>query len=206
MSVKQAQCRFLVSATDVRQFPATNLLEVAFVGKSNVGKSSLINALVGSEACRVSKTPGRTQQINFFDTRLATNHLIIADLPGYGYAVVPKQMRDNWNLLITNYLQTRNNLKRIFLLIDSRHGVKKNDEEVMSFLDKICVQYQLVLTKIDKIKSKQEKADYERVLLDTQEIIGHHSAAFPTFLKTSSQNTAGLTDIFKAIMSISLKG
>ena len=198
----QSKCQFVLSAVNVKQFPNSPLSEIAFVGRSNVGKSSLINALVGDEVCRVSKTPGRTQQINFFDTRLASAHLMLADLPGYGYAAVSKQMRDVWNYLIVNYLQTRANLKRVFLLIDSRHGIKKNDEEVMTLLDKICVQYQIVMTKIDKIKSRQDKIEFEQNLARTIEIIKHHPAAYPEHILTSSQNTSGLSELFKAIIEL----
>lgn len=202
MTLKRSDCRFIISAVDAHQFPRINLPELAFVGRSNVGKSSLINALVGSEVCRVSKTPGRTQQINFFETVLSAERFIIADLPGYGYAAVSQQMRNNWNHLISDYLQKRENLRRVFLLIDSRHGIKENDEEVMCFLDKICVQYQLVLTKIDKIKSRQEKSDYENMLVKITDSLNQHPAAFPTFLRTSSQTTFGMTDLFKEIRSV----
>lgn len=201
MKSQSQQCRFLISAVSIKQFPWTNLSEVAFVGRSNVGKSSLINALVGSEVCRVSKTPGRTQQINFFEANLSSNHFIIADLPGYGYAAVSQQMREDWNRLISTYLQKRENLKRIFLLIDSRHGIKKNDEELMEILDKLCLQYQLVLTKADKIKPKKEKSIYEDVLAKVQESVNKRPAAFPQFLQTSAKTTSGLSELFKAISS-----
>lgn len=184
MSEKKILCRFTIGATSPAQFPASNLPEFAFVGRSNVGKSSLINALVGDDVCRVSKTPGRTQQVNFFDTILQKQHFTIVDLPGYGYATVSKQMRDNWNELIVAYLQ-RENLKKVFLLIDSRHGIKANDAEVMDLLDQLGVLYQLVFTKTDKIKSKQEKEEYAQCLLDTQEIIKQHPAAFPEIIETS---------------------
>ena len=184
MSEKKILCRFAIGATSPTQFPTSSLPEFAFVGRSNVGKSSLINALVGEDVCRVSKTPGRTQQVNFFDTFLRNQHFTIVDLPGYGYATVSKQMRDNWNELIVTYLQ-RKNLKKVFLLIDSRHGIKENDAEVMDLLDQLGVLYQLVFTKTDKIKSKQEKEDYAKCLVDTKEIIKQHPAAFPEIIETS---------------------
>lgn len=202
MTSKSLRCRFLISAVDIRQFPNVNLSEVAFIGRSNVGKSSLINTLVGSEVCRVSKTPGRTQQINFFETDLSSKRFIIADLPGYGYAAVSQQMRNDWNQLISGYLQNRKNLKRIFLLIDSRHGIKKNDEEIMKILDHICLQYQLVLTKTDKIKSRQEKIDYESTLSTITASLNQHPAAFPQILQTSAETTFGMSDLFKTISAI----
>lgn len=202
MTSKSLQCRFLISAVEMRQFPNVNLSEFAFVGRSNVGKSSLINTFVGSEVCRVSKTPGRTQQINFFETGLSSKHFIIADLPGYGYAAVSQQMRSDWNRLISDYLQNRKNLKRIFLLIDSRHGIKKNDEEIMLLLDRICLQYQLIITKVDKIKSRQEKVDYENTLVATLASLNRHPAAFPQILQTSAETRFGMTDLFKTISSV----
>lgn len=125
MNIKQlfgSECKFVAGATNLRQIPVSNLLEVAFVGRSNVGKSSLINALTGKNCARVSKTPGRTQQINFFNLG---NKLSLVDLPGYGYASVSKKTRAEWDSLIIDYLQYRVNLKRIFLLIDSKVGIKK---------------------------------------------------------------------------------
>ena len=152
-------CKFIAGAAAINQIPVDfDIPECAFVGKSNVGKSSLINAVTGMNCARVSKQPGRTQQINFFSL---ADKIILADLPGYGYAAVSKQMRDEWDQLILHYLKNRKNLKRVYLLIDARRGIKDNDNQVMEILDSFVLSYQIVLTKADKIENLTKADDID---------------------------------------------
>ncbi|HRD76699.1 MAG TPA: ribosome biogenesis GTP-binding protein YihA/YsxC, partial [Hyphomicrobiaceae bacterium] len=160
---------------------------VAFAGRSNVGKSSLINALVRQKGlARTSNTPGRTQELNFFVADEVA--LAIVDLPGYGFAEAPKEKVKAWTGLIKDYLRGRQALARVYLLIDSRHGVKSVDEEIMALLDEAAVSYQIVLTKIDKIAPKALDA----VLAATRAAIARHAAAFPEIIATSSETGAGI--------------
>lgn len=183
------RCDFVLSVASLKQLPADDLEEVAFAGRSNVGKSSLINALFGQrKLAKTSSTPGRTQQLNYFNL---DNKLFLVDLPGYGFAKAPKDIVKNWQKLINTYLVGRANLRRVFLLIDSRHGIKKIDEEIMDMLDKAAVTYQIVLTKIDKISA----AELERVLSSTNDIVGKHTAAHVSVLKTSSEKNLFLDEL-----------
>jgi len=176
--------------------------EVAFAGRSNVGKSSLINALTGKKGlARTSNTPGRTQELNFF---VADGHagtmddlppLAIVDMPGYGFAQAPKDKVEAWTALIFDYLRGRTTLRRVFVLIDARHGVKANDREAMDLLDRAAVSYQLVLTKIDKIK----KSGVARVTAETEAAILRRPAAFPQVLATSSEKGEGMEQLRRAI-------
>ena len=185
---------FLLGVVDEKQLPTSGLPEIAFAGRSNVGKSSLINAVTGVKGlARVSSTPGRTQQLNFFGVGDKFN---LVDLPGYGYAKAPKAMVDNWTDLILRYLKGRAQLKRVFLLIDSRHGIKSVDENVMQVLDTAAVLYQLVLTKTDKISG----AELEKILADTRQKSTQHTACFPEILATSSEKKQGLDSLKKAII------
>src|SRR5512144_2992588 len=146
-------CRFVAGAAKLEQIPVGPLPEVAFAGRSNVGKSSLVNALTGRRTlAKVSNTPGRTRQLNFFDLG---GRLTLADLPGYGYARAPKEQVANWTRLVELYLVGRAPLRRALLLIDARHGLKETDERVMAMLDKAAVSYQVVLTKIDQLRPQQ---------------------------------------------------
>ena len=176
--------------------------EVAFAGRSNVGKSSLINALTGKKGlARTSNTPGRTQELNFFVPEGFSGAmddlppLAVVDMPGYGYAQAPKETVDRWTELVFDYLRGRTTLKRVFVLIDARHGIKKNDEEVLDLLDKAAVSYQIVLTKIDKIKPPA----VERLLRQTFERIARRPAAFPDIVATSSEKGRGIDDLRAAI-------
>ncbi|WP_280949694.1 ribosome biogenesis GTP-binding protein YihA/YsxC [Mongoliimonas terrestris] len=191
--------RFVRGMATVADLPfATGGLEVAFAGRSNVGKSSLINALTGqSGLARTSNTPGRTQELNLFVPERDAG-LALVDMPGYGYAEAPKDKVDVWNDLIRAYLRGRPNLRRVYVLIDARHGVKKNDEEVMTLLDKAAVSYQVVLTKTDKLKP----GGTATVLAATIEAIRKRPAAYPEVIATSSEKGAGLDDLRAAIAAI----
>ena len=183
------KCDFVLSVANLKQLPADDLVEIAFAGRSNVGKSSLINALFGQKKlAKTSSTPGRTQQLNYFNL---ANKLYVVDLPGYGFAKAPKDMVKNWQNLINMYLVGRASLRRVFLLIDSRHGIKKIDEEIMDMLDKAAVTYQIVLTKIDKISTKE----LEKIIADTNAQISKHTAAHVSVLKTSSQKNLFVDDL-----------
>ena len=180
---------FLMGAVSLDTLPPYSLPEVAFVGRSNVGKSSLINGLLGRHGiARASNTPGRTQEINFFDL---DQKLTLVDLPGYGYAQAPKEKVARWTRLIKGYLQGRPVLRRVLLLIDSRHGIKDNDKMMMDLLDKAAVIYQVVLTKIDKIKA----SELEEVKARTQAQIAKRIAAFPILVATSAEKGTGMDDL-----------
>lgn len=182
-------CEFTIGAVDFDQLPASSLPEIAFAGRSNVGKSSLINALTNHKSlARISNTPGRTQQINFFELG---QRLMLTDLPGYGYAKASKSAVDEWNDLIKLYLSGRVQLRRVCLLIDARHGLKDNDRETMKLMDKSAVAYQIVLTKCDKIK----KGALEKLVARTAIEIATHVAAHPTILTTSSAKNLGLAEM-----------
>ena len=188
------RCDFVLSVASLKQLPPDDKIEVAFAGRSNVGKSSLINALFGQrKLAKTSSTPGRTQQLNYFNLNDA---IYIVDLPGYGFAKAPKEIVKNWQKLINTYLVGRANLRRVFVLIDSRHGIKKIDEEIMDMLYTAAVTYQIVLTKIDKISEKE----LNKVLEDTNKKIEKHTAAYVRVLATSSEKNLGL-DKLKAEVS-----
>lgn len=183
------KCDFVLSVANLKQLPADDLVEIAFAGRSNVGKSSLINALFGQKKlAKTSSTPGRTQQLNYFNL---ANKLYVVDLPGYGFAKAPKDIVKNWQNLINMYLVGRASLRRVFLLIDSRHGIKKIDEEIMDMLDKAAVTYQIVLTKVDKISTKE----LEKIIAHTDIQIAKHTAAHVTVLKTSSEKNLYLDEL-----------
>ncbi|CTQ44692.1 ribosome biogenesis GTP-binding protein YihA/YsxC [Roseibium aggregatum] len=181
---------FLTSVTDMANLPEAAGAEIAFAGRSNVGKSSLINALTGrKDLARTSATPGRTQMLNFFIA--PETPLTIVDMPGYGYAQAPKELVEAWTQLVFSYLRGRPNLRRVILLIDSRHGIKKNDLEAMELLDKAAVVYQVVLTKADKIKPPQ----LVRLIEDTKAILRKRVAAHPEILATSSEKNRGVDEL-----------
>ena len=185
------ECTFVIGCARLDQVPGSDIPEIAFAGRSNVGKSSLINALVGRKAlARTSNTPGRTQQINFFDLG---NQLMLADLPGYGYARAPKAEVKRWTGLIEAYLTGRAELRRILVLVDARHGMKANDKSVMMVLDKAAQPYQVVLTKCDKIKP----AALEALIANTALELAKHPAAHPVIVPTSSQKGTGM-DVLRA--------
>ena len=181
---------FVLSAPKLSVLPPAGRPEVAFVGRSNVGKSSLINALVRHKGlARTSNTPGRTQELVYF-TRPGTD-LYLVDMPGYGYAEAPKEKVDAWSRLVRGFLRKRPSLKRVFMLIDSRRGVRSVDEEVMALLDEAAVSYQIVLTKADKVKPDELAA----TLAAAGEVASKHGAAFPGLLVTSSERGDGIAEL-----------
>ena len=189
-------CEFVAGAATIDVLPASNLPEVAFVGRSNVGKSSLINALVNrANLARVSRTPGRTRQINLFRLRDA---LMIADLPGYGFARISKGEAEAWNRLITAYLATRQSLRRVLLLIDARRGVMESDRQVMLLLDEAAIAYQVLLTKADAVKSDERAQVAEAVTREIQS----HPAALAQVLATSAESGAGLPELRLALAQL----
>lgn len=174
--------------------PAADRPEIAFAGRSNVGKSSLINAICGRKAlARTSNTPGRTREINYFTIG---DEAFLVDMPGYGFAKVPKEMVAGWTKLIEKYLRGRLNLKRAFLLIDSRHGIKQKDIEIMDKLDNSAVLYQVVLTKTDKIK----QGELAKRIEETNALLKKHPAAYPVVLATSSAKNIGIDELKGAIV------
>ncbi|UWU14532.1 ribosome biogenesis GTP-binding protein YihA/YsxC [Rhizobium sullae] len=193
---------FIRGVPSMKFLPPEGPLEVAFAGRSNVGKSSLINALVGHKGlARTSNTPGRTQELNYFVPDGYSGEggdlppMALVDMPGYGYAQAPKDQVDAWTKLVFDYLRGRATLKRVYVLIDSRHGIKKNDEDVLSLLDKAAVSYQIVLTKTDKIKPPA----VVKLLTETTEKIKKRPAAFPLVIATSSEKSEGLDELRQAI-------
>jgi len=189
-------CDFLKGVVAMDGLPDANRIEVCFAGRSNVGKSSLINALVGQKnLARSSNTPGRTQEINFFS--LGTQRYLV-DLPGYGFAQAPVDVVAKWQRLMKAYLSGRVSLRRIFLLIDARHGPKQVDDEIMSLLDSCAVTFQVVLTKIDKIKEKESIA----VIAKTKASLQGHPAAYPEIILTSSEKKHGLETLRAVIAGI----
>lgn len=185
------ECTFMLSVASLAQLPGGKEVEVAFTGTSNVGKSSLINALTGRKTlARTSNTPGRTQQLNFFDLG---GYLRLVDMPGYGFAKAPIETVREWQELVTLYLKGRPNLRRVCLLIDSRHGIKKADQEIMTVLDKAAVVYQVILTKTDKISPTALKAMETK----TSEALNKHTAAYPILFPTSSVTKNGI-DVLRA--------
>lgn len=178
---------FLKGCVRVSDLPADDIVEVAFAGRSNVGKSSLINALVGQGSlARTSNTPGRTQELNLFAPE--TGGIRIVDMPGYGFAKAPKPAVEKWNKLIHQFLRGRPNLRRVYVLVDARHGPKANDATVMNELDKAAVSYQVVLTKADKMLEK----DLAAIIAATAKFIAKRPAAHPEIILTSSEKATGI--------------
>jgi GTP-binding protein len=187
------ECRFVAGAADEAALPPENLPEIAFVGRSNVGKSSLVNALTGRRMlARTSNTPGRTRQLNFFalDARL-----MLVDLPGYGYAAASKSVIQGWTRLMQNYLRGRSSLRRVCLLIDSRHGIKDPDRALLALCDAAGLSYQAVLTKVDKLGPEPRAAVAESVAAE----LARHSAAHPEIHLTSAEKGLGIAALRTAL-------
>ncbi len=191
-------CDFMLGVAALEQLPETESPEIAFAGRSNVGKSSLVNALTGRKTlARTSNTPGRTQQLNFFNL---AGRLILVDMPGYGYAKVSKTQIADWTKLIFKYLRGRPNLRCVFVLVDARHGLKDSDFELMKMLDEAAVSYRVVLTKIDKIKDQER----EKVARETLEALKKRAAAFPGLALTSAEKGTGIPELRSVIAGYAL--
>ena len=192
---------FIRGVPSMKFLPPEGPVEISFAGRSNVGKSSLINALVNQKGlARTSNTPGRTQELNYFIPSGSGEmpELAIVDMPGYGYAKAPKSQVEAWTKLVFTYLRGRSTLRRVFVLIDARHGIKKNDMEVLDLLDTAAVSYQIVLTKIDKIKASA----VESLCKDTSAKIAKRAAAFPDLLLTSSEKGTGMKELRAQIATL----
>jgi len=189
---------FMLSVVQLTQLPPPDRPEICFAGRSNVGKSSLINALTNRKGlARASNTPGRTRELNYFNV---DERLNLVDLPGYGYARASKADIANWTKLTRMFLRGRAGLRRVFLLIDSRHGIKPSDIELMEMLDDAAVTYQLVLTKTDKLK----RGELDKVMRRTSRTIGKRPAAHPELMVTSSEKKTGLDDLRAEIATLAL--
>lgn len=189
--------QLLKSVPALEFLPAADRTEIAFAGRSNVGKSSLINALTRQNGlCRTSNTPGRTQELNYFES--PGDPLYIVDMPGYGYAKAPVEKVAAWGELVVDYLRGRPTLARVFLLIDSRHGIKPTDKQIADILDEAAVSYQVVLTKADKIKP-HELAEVREA---TTRAISKYPAAFPHIIETSSEKNLGIEELRATIAGI----
>ncbi|WP_264212220.1 ribosome biogenesis GTP-binding protein YihA/YsxC [Leisingera thetidis] len=190
------ETEFLKGVVAMNGLPDADRVEVCFAGRSNVGKSSLINALTGTKGiARASNTPGRTQEINFFTQG---PELYLVDLPGYGYANAPLKIVEQWQKLLKRYLSGRQNLRRAFVLIDSRHGVKSVDAEIMKLLDSAAVTFQCVMTKADKVKEK----DRAKVLEQVKGALAKHPAAYPEIVLTSSEKGDGIATLRSIIAGL----
>ena len=191
---------FLKSAPELKFLPDPDLPEIAFAGRSNVGKSSLLNALTNrNKLARTSNTPGRTQELNFFDVGDPKQFRLV-DMPGYGFAEAPKDMVKRWRFLVNDYLRGRQALKRALVLVDSRHGLKDVDREMMRMLDDAAVSYHLVLTKGDKVKPSALGALYEATMVEAAK----HPAAHPSIFTTSSETGSAIAELRTAILEAAI--
>ena len=188
---------FLLSAPSLNFLPEPDYPEIAFAGRSNVGKSSLINAVTGRKAiARASVTPGRTQELNFFEVGEPTR-LRLVDMPGYGFAKAPVKVVERWRRMVRDFLRGRQPLRRTLVLIDSRHGIKPPDEEMMRMLDEAAVGYRLVLTKADKVKASELAETLAQVEAEARK----HAAAYPTIHVTSAEKGMGIAELRAAILA-----
>ncbi len=194
-SLFKTPCTFVAGAQNVERIPQYPFPEVAFWGRSNVGKSSLLNGLIGTSVARTSNTPGRTQQLNFFNL---SDRLILVDMPGYGFANVPLKIKYQWEELIAAYIEARDQLKCLYLLIDARHGFKDNDIEMMNYLNQIGCIYQVVVTKADKISL----AAHPKLKEAMEEKLKSHGAALPSVILTSAERKQGMYELQQSIAKI----
>jgi GTP-binding protein len=191
-------CDFTAGAARLDQMPGATLPEVAFAGRSNVGKSSLINALTGRKTlARTSRTPGRTQQLNFFNIG---GRFFLVDMPGYGYAQVSRDTKMAWDKLITDYLRGRSSLRCVYILIDSRHGLKDSDHELMDMLDEAAVPCRIVFTKADKTGGDE----YRELAHKTVDAIKRHRTVSPDPLFTSAEKKQGIEELREAVMAVAV--
>jgi GTP-binding protein len=187
-------CDFVLGVADLAQLPASSRAEIAFAGRSNVGKSSLVNALTGrSTLAKTSNTPGRTQQLNFFDLG---EMLYLVDMPGYGYAKVSKTQVQEWTKMIRDYVRGRPSLRCVLILVDSRHGLKDTDLDLMKLLDEAAVLYRIILTKADKVKSEELEKTKAAIIKSIKKF----SAAYPGVHATSANKNQGLDEL-RAILA-----
>lgn len=195
-------CDFLKGSVSLETLPPADSVEIAFAGRSNVGKSSLLNALTGRKAlARTSNTPGRTQQLNYFYLGNRDGlGLYLVDLPGYGFAKVPREQVEAWTELVKDYLSGRPNLRRVLLLVDARHGLKENDRDIMKMLDVAAVSYQIVLTKLDKLKENDREKILKKVSEDAKKFVACH----PEVLTTSSEKKWGLEELRAEVAKLAL--
>jgi GTP-binding protein len=190
----RSPCQFIAGAATLESLPPVTLPEIAFIGRSNVGKSSLVNALVGQKAlARTSQNPGATKQLNFFTIG---EGLIVVDMPGYGFARVSKKQKGEWDHLIRQYLLGRTSLKRACVLIDARRGVMDTDEEFMDMLDETAVSYQIVLTKADAVSNKA----LNTILQSTEKALKSHVAAHPVLVATSAETKHGIDTLQEQLL------
>ncbi len=191
-------CDFVMGVAGLAQLPVSHLPEIALAGRSNVGKSSLVNALTGRKTlAKTSNTPGRTQQLNYFNLG---DRLHLVDMPGYGYAKVARAQKNAWEALIFAYLRGRPQLRCVLVLVDARHGLKENDIELMAMLDKAAVSYRVIFTKADQVKTQ----DLEKHNAETLAKLKQHAAAYPGVLATSSTSGAGMHELRALIMGFAL--
>ncbi len=190
------RAEFLLGVVALEHLPPADRVEVSFAGRSNVGKSSLLNALTNQKGlARTSNTPGRTQEVNFFTLG---DSLYLSDLPGYGYAKVSRSLVRDWTRLLKSYLQGRPNLRRAFVLVDSRHGIKDSDRDIMKMMDDCAVSYQIILTKVDKLK----KSEQEKMVERTKAEIAKNVAAHPDIIVTSAVKNDGIAELRATIADL----